>query len=484
MEGESIMSLTRRELVGTSLGVCTQLAVSAPAAAELTGLTLSEASEGVRKKAISPVELTKACLVRIEKLNSKLNAYITVDTDRAMARARKAEAEPWTGPLHGIPIGIKDIFDTAHLRTTAASKLFENRVPTVDAEVVRRLKSAGTVILGKQNLAEFACSGSGLISHFGEVHNPWNLDHQAGGSSSGSAAATAAGLDFGSIGNDSGGSIRIPAAWCGIVGLKPTHGRVSLSGNLSCEWSTTCVGPICRSVSDAALFLQAIAGYDPADPMSRDAVVPNYREALKANTKRFRLGIPRAMLTADLDEEHAAAFNQALRILGDRVADTRDVELPPVRLAIGYDTMAEFYAEHEPYITKTPELYQPRTRKAIENVAKITAAAYSRSQYEMASARRAIAGIFSKIDLLVLPTMLRPPQKIEDVYKIPQANLTLVMPFDLYGVPALTLPCGFTKAGFPIGFQIVGPAFGESKVLALAQTYENETAWHKRRPIV
>jgi aspartyl-tRNA(Asn)/glutamyl-tRNA(Gln) amidotransferase subunit A len=170
------MRQSRREFVGTSLGVCSQLAVSARPKAELTALTLSEAYEGVRKKAISPVELTKACLLRIQQLNPKLNAYITVASEQALARARRAEAEPWSGPLHGIPIGLKDIFDTAGIRTTAASKLFEHRVPTADAEVVRRLKAAGAIILGKQNLAEFACSGSGLISHFGAVHNPWNHD--------------------------------------------------------------------------------------------------------------------------------------------------------------------------------------------------------------------------------------------------------------------------------------------------------------------
>ncbi|MGI9074982.1 MAG: amidase [Bryobacteraceae bacterium] len=480
------MRQTRREFFGTGLGICTQLAVRAMPNTELTVLTLSEASEGVRKKAISPVELTKACLLRIEQLNPKLNAYITVAGEQALERARRAEAEPWSGPLHGIPIGIKDIFDTAGMRTTAASKLFKDRVPTVDAEVVRRLKTAGAVILGKQNLAEFACSGSGLVSHFGAVHNPWNLDYQSGGSSSGSAVATAAGLDFGSIGNDSGGSIRIPAAWCGVVGLKPTHGRVSLSGDLSCEWSTTCVGPICRTVSDAALLLQAIAGYDSADAMSQDELVPNYTEVLKTNTRPFRIGVPRTLFTRELDTEHEQAFTEAMRVLRDRVADIREVELPPVRFSIGIDTMAEFYREHETYITKTPELYQPQTRQTIENAGRVTAAAYSRSQYEMACARRAVVGVFSNIDLLVLPTMLQPPQSIAEVPKKPRGllNLRLVMPFDLYDLPAVTVPCGFTKAGFPIGLQIVGPRFGESKVLALAHTYEQSTAWHKRRPPV
>jgi aspartyl-tRNA(Asn)/glutamyl-tRNA(Gln) amidotransferase subunit A len=378
------------------------------------------------------------------------------------------------------------IFDTAGMRTTAASTLFENRVPTADAEVVRRLKAAGAVILGKQNLAEFACSGSGLISHFGAVHNPWDLNYQAGGSSSGSAAATAAGLDFGSVGNDSGGSIRIPAAWCGLVGLKPSHGRVSLSGDLSCEWSTTTVGPICRTVADAALLLQALAGYDATDPMSRDEPVPDYTEALNANARRFRIGVPRALFAEQLDPEHAAAFSQALGVLGSRVDAVRDIELPPVRFSIGFDTMAEFYSEHEPYITKTPELYQPQTRQTIEDAGRVTAAAYSRSQYEMAFARRAVVGVFSKIEVLVLPTMLQPPQSIEELPKRPRGllNLKLVMPFNLYDLPAVTVPCGFTKAGFPIGLQIVGPRFGELKILALAHAYEQATDWKRRRPVL
>jgi aspartyl-tRNA(Asn)/glutamyl-tRNA(Gln) amidotransferase subunit A len=478
------MEKNRREFVAAGLGVGAQLAVSAEPGAELTTLTLAEASEGVRNKAISPVELTKACLLRIEQLNPNLNAYITVAAEQALARARRAEAETWSGPLHGIPIGVKDIFETAGMRTTAGSKLFENRVPTTDAEVVRRLRVAGAVILGKQNLDEFACAGSGTVSYFGAAHNPWNLDFQTGGSSSGSAAGTAAGLDFGSVGNDAGGSIRIPAARCGVVGLKPTHGRVSLRGDLSCEWSITCVGPICRTVSDAALLLRAIAGYDVADPMSRNEVVPNYTEALKMDTRRFRIGVPRTLFTGELDAEHEIAFTQALRVLGGGVAETRAVELPSVRLSIGIDTSAEFYSEHEPYITKTPELYQPQTRRTMEAAGRVTAAQYSQSQYEMACARRAVVGVFSKIDVLVLPTLLLPPQSLEDVPKKSRGllNLKLVMPFNLYGLPAVTVPCGFTKAGFPIGLQIIGPHFGESKMLALAHTYEQLTAWHKRRP--
>lgn len=261
---------------------------------------------------------------------------------------------------------------------------------------------------------------------------------------------------------------------------------VSLRGALSCEWSITCVGPICRTVSDAALLLQAIAGFDSADPMSRDVSVANYTEALKVNIRDFRIGVPRALFNDGVDAEHEVAFTEAVRVLRQRVAEIHDDELPPVRLTIGVDTSAEYYPEHEPYMTKTPELYQPQARRTLEAAGRRTAAAYSHSQYEMADARRAVSTIFSKIDLLVLPTFLLPPQIIEDVAKKPRGllNLHLVMPFNLYGLPAVTVPCGFTQAGFPIGLQIVGRHFGEARALALAHEYEQSTSWHSRRPPV
>lgn len=343
------MKQTRREFVNTSLAAVVNRALNTPGG-ELTNLTLSEASEKVRKRAISPVDLTEACLHRIHQLNPKLNAYITVASEQALTCARRAENEPWSGPLHGIPVGIKDIFDTAGIRTTAASKRFENRVPSADAEVVARLRRAGAIIVGKQNLDEFACAGSGIVSHFGPVHNPWNLDYQSGGSSSGSAAAAAAELDFGSVGSDAGGSIRIPAARCGVVGLKPSHGRVSLRGHLSCEWSVTAVGPICRTVADAALLMQVLAGYDPADPISRNEPVPDYTAALGADIRRFRVGVARSLFAERLDSEYAEAFSQAIEVIRGQVAEVRDIELPPVRLSIGFETGADYYAEHEAHL--------------------------------------------------------------------------------------------------------------------------------------
>src|SRR5438128_12068254 len=267
-------------------------------ASDVSQLSLSEASQLVRSKKVSPVELTHECLNRIERLNPRLNAFITVTADSALAEARQAEAEiahdGWRGPLHGIPIALKDLVDTAGVRTTAGSGLFKDRIPTQDAEIVRRLKAAGAVFLGKLNLHEFAYGGSSAISYFGPVHNPWNLDYSPGGSSGGSAAAVAAQLCFGAIGSDTGGSTRQPAGYCGIVGLKPTYGRVSTSGVIPPSWSLDPLGPITRTAMDAALMLQVIAGYDTQDTASMDTPVPDYAATIAAPTSSLRVGILRA----------------------------------------------------------------------------------------------------------------------------------------------------------------------------------------------
>jgi aspartyl-tRNA(Asn)/glutamyl-tRNA(Gln) amidotransferase subunit A len=290
-------------------------------------MTLAAASARVRKKTISPVELTQACLRRIERLNPLLNAYITVSGETALAKARELEAEVhrgrWRGPLHGIPVSLKDNIDTAGVRTTAASELFKDRIPSEDAEVVRRLKKAGAVLLGKTNLHEFALGGTSAVSYFGPVHNPWALDRIPGGSSGGSGAATAASLCFGSLGSDTAGSIRIPACYCGIVGLKPTYGRVSNRGTVPDAWTMDHVGPLCRTVEDSAIMLGAIAGYDEFDPTSVDMPVPDYGRVFRTQVSNLRLGIPAgnreqsALCDAVLDllyaivEPFTRRFNQA-----------------------------------------------------------------------------------------------------------------------------------------------------------------------------
>src|SRR5881409_1220977 len=302
---------------------------------DLALLSLTELSELIRSRKVSPVEVTRSILDRIEKLNPAYNAYITVTRDVAMKSAEEAESEiqqkKWRGPLHGVPVAVKDLFDTAGIKTTAGSAVFKDRVPDKDAEVIRKLKAAGAVLVGKTNMHEFAFGGSSLVTHFGGVHNPWNLDRVAGGSSGGSAAAVAAGLCYGALGSDTGGSIRQPSAYCGIAGLKPTYGLVSTRGVIPLSWSLDHVGPMCRRVADAALMLQSIAGYDALDINSVNATPPDYVKGMARKVASLRIGIPRAMFYDALDPDIEQAVSEALRVLRGLTASTRDVELPPYK---------------------------------------------------------------------------------------------------------------------------------------------------------
>jgi len=462
-------------------------------------LSLSEASQLVRSKKVSPVELTHECLSRIERLNPKLNAFITVTADSALAEARQAEAEiqheRWRGPLHGIPIGLKDLIDTAGVRTTAASGLFKDRVPAQDAEIVHRLKAAGAVLLGKLNLHEFAYGGSSVISHFGPVHNPWNLDYSPGGSSGGSAAAVAAQLCYGAIGSDTGGSVRQPAGYCGIVGLKPTYGRVSTSGVIPLSWSLDHLGPMTRTVTDAALMLQVIAGYDARDTASIVVPVPNYAATIAAATSSLRLGILRAYFYEALHPEIQAAMEAALSVLKTLTRTQRD--MAPLAASDNYASMmdpyvtilrAEAYAYHKEYVSKSPELYQAQTLKRIQAGADVTTSAYIQARHQLEQIRRSVAQVFETVDLLITPTSCVPPFAIADLADPNTLRekelLTLrnTRPSNMLGLPTVSVPCGFTRAGLPIGMQITGPPGGEATVLRLAYAYEQATEWHKRKP--
>lgn len=480
------MDLTRRGFATTAIGAAI---ANAGDSDPLADLTLYEASARIRQRRVTSTTLVKACLARIEKYNPQLNAFITVMTDRALAQARDLDAEQRAGnlrgPLHGIPIGLKDLFDTEGVRTTAASAVFADRIPTEDSEVVRKLKSAGAVIIGKLNMHEFAYGATSVTSHFGPVHNPWDVDRIAGGSSGGSAAAVAARLCYGALGSDTGGSIRQPSAYCGIAGLKPTYGRVSTRGVIPLSWSLDHVGPMCRTVADAAMLLGAIAGYDPLEITSIDAPVPDYTQALRTKTSALRLGIPRAVFYKNLDPEIDASVHQATDVLRKLTAGTRDVELP----AIGNLPVlaAEAYAYHLPYFSKTPNLYQPMTRGRLERGAKITAASYIHGLRELDRLRRAVTAVFSTVDLLITPTTPVSPATIESSksdleLSSSASSLRNTSPFDVYGLPTISIPCGFTKSGLPIGIQISGPNFDESRVLALAHAYEQATTWHTRRP--
>jgi aspartyl-tRNA(Asn)/glutamyl-tRNA(Gln) amidotransferase subunit A len=453
---------------------------------DLAVLTLKKASELLRSKAASPVDLTRACLKRIEKYNSLLNAFIRVTSEQALKAASDMEAEQrrgkWRGPLHGIPIALKDNIDTAGIRTTAASELFKDRVPSEDAEVVRRLKDAGVVSLGKLNLHEFAYGGTSDVTYFGAVHNPWALDHISGGSSGGSAVATAADLCFGSLGTDTAGSVRIPASYCGVVGFKPTYGRVSLRGVVPLSWSLDHLGPICRTVEDTALMLVAIAGYDQLDPTTVDLPVPDYTRALKMKTSKLRLGVPRSPFFENIEPEVAKAVEAAIGVLRKITNSLTETKLPPTAPLLPIIGV-EAYAYHSQWIAESPDRYQPFTcDRIIQFAADAKAPAYAEALRQTNLLRREIKNVFSSVDLLITPTMPGPPETFAQSRNFDPKGIRNTSPFDIFGLPTISVPCGFTSSGLPIGLQISGAPFAESTVLALAHAYERETEWHKRHP--
>ena len=446
-------------------------------------LTIQEIGQKLRTRSISPVELTQDCLKNIEKLNPRLNVFITVVADSALDAARRAEQEilrgEIRGPLHGVPVGLKDIVDTAGTPTTAASAQYRDRIPEDDAEVVRRLRAAGAIILGKQNLHEFAYGGSSMISFFGEVRNPWDESRIAGGSSSGSAASVAAGLGFAAIGTDTAGSIRLPAAYCGVIGLKPTYGRVSARGVVPLSWSYDHVGPITNSVYDTAVMLQVLAGYDPADPASVDAPVPNFTDRLQQHLPSLRIGVPRKFFFDDLDSDVAGAVEKAITLFRETGAEIRDI-----KLEVSTDrtlSSAESWAFHESMVARAPELYQPVTLDRIRSGAKTSAAAALRARRELEAERHAIASAFEQVDIVLTPTVPLPPSTIADLREHPEnlrpqelLMLRNTRPFNVWGIPAISVPCGFTKDRLPIGLQLAAAAWREELLLQVACAFEQE----------
>ena len=438
-------------------------------------LTIAQASDLLCRKEISPVDLTNACLGRIEQLNPTLNAFITVMHDSSLAQARAAENEirtgGWRGPLHGIPIGLKDLIDTAGTKTTCGSALFAERVPTEDAEVVRRLKAAGAVLIGKQNMQEFAWGGTSASSYYGPVRNPWDVERIAGGSSGGSAASVAAGLCFGAIGSDTGGSVREPAAFCGLVGLKPTYGRVSTRGVFPLSISLDHVGPLCRTVTDTGLILQVIAD---------DVSLPPPIET------KPRIGIARRLFCDDLDSEIESAFDVALKEISVLVSDIREIDLPPTPTAV---LGPEVYALHANHFATTPEKYGRWMQERLKQAAAVNVMAYVEARQELDRVRRVIEDVFAEVDFVLTPTTPVPPITIEQALSMspdPAGELWLrnTRPFNAYGVPTISVPCGFTRIGLPIGLQIAGPKFGEASLLTFAHAYEQSTLWHKRTATV
>ena len=489
----TIDSATRREVMLAAAGaaLATGPAVRAQAA-DLTALTIAEAGRRIAARELSPVELTRAYLERIERLNPRVNAYITVTAEQALAQARALEAElaggKSRGPLHGVPLALKDNIDTAGVLTTAASAVYAQRVPSADAPVVTRLRDAGAVLLGKLNMHEFAYGGTCVVSHYGPVHNPWNLDYTPGGSSGGSAAAVAARLCAGALGTDTAASIRFPAACCGVVGLKSTHGLASIRGIVPLSVLHDHVGPLARSVEDCALIMDALTGFDPLDDVS----IRVERGALRASAgdpvAKLRIGTPRAPFYEGLDPEVAAAVERALGVLRGLTAATTDVELPDIGYA--YTVLgAETYEYHAQMLADPAKraLYSPITLMRIESGANVTTNDYIASRRRMTIARNTIDDVFKKVDVLVTPTFMQPPPTVAASLASPPDERGMIrntLPFNVLGIPTISVPCGFTRAGLPIGLQVTGPRLGEARVYALAHAYEQATDWHRREPSV
>jgi aspartyl-tRNA(Asn)/glutamyl-tRNA(Gln) amidotransferase subunit A len=449
--------------------------------------TLNEAADALAKRTISSEELTKLCLARISKLDRLLNLFITLDGDSALKQARECDRQRKAGRvlsrLNGIPIALKDNIDTAGIRTTAAAEVFKNRIPTEDAEVTKRLKTAGVVFLGKLNLDEMAFAGTGTTGCFGPAHNPWNPDRITGGSSAGSAAAVSAGLCFGSVGSDDGGSVRIPGAFCGVVGLKTSYGRVSTRGVVPSAYSMDTIGPITRTVEDAATLLQVLAGYDPLDAITLREPVPDYSQALRNPIANMRIGVPREYFFDQLHPDVSSAVEEAIRHLRGKVREVRDVTLHRLQIPENGSYDVELYHYQKSFFDKSPELYHPRSQRLLNEVKKVDTVAYIETLRRIGEVRRDIRRVFEEVDVLILPTMREPAplitETVNETHHRPPSNTSA---FNHFGTPALTMPCGFSKDGLPIGLQIVGPAYGEPAVLQLAYAYQQATEWHQRTP--
>lgn len=466
---------------------------------ELCFQSLHKLAEAIRKREASSLEVIEAHLARIARLNPELCAFFEVTGEAARREAKAADAEIAAGrsrgPLHGIPYGAKDIFDTAGVRTTNGSPLFRNNVPANDAESVARLRRAGAVLIGKCQTHEFAAGGTAINRHFGTARNPWSLERITGGSSGGSAAAVAAGLCPAALGSDTGGSIRTPAALCGIVGLKPTHGRVSLRGVCPNVLRFDHVGPMTRTARDAGLVLQAIAGYDAADAMSRDAPVPEFAAALGSGVRGIRLALcPDFWNHAEVDAGVAAAFEGAVDVLRRLGASVETLAFPQyarMHRAMTAILGAEFAEFHRPFYEKDPAGYGEDVRARLERALDTPRDEYVRALREQELLRREAAALLQRADALVLPAIPCTAAPIATLtasvngkaVPFPWIHRPFLTPHNLTGFPALVTPMGFSQEGLPLSLQIVGRPWDEATVLRVAHAYEEATpALRSRRP--
>jgi aspartyl-tRNA(Asn)/glutamyl-tRNA(Gln) amidotransferase subunit A len=486
------MDLTRRDFLAAAAAmpvVPVAQALRPASPPELPYLSLTEASALIKARRLSPVELTQAILDRVDRLDGAVGAFITVTRDEALRAARQAEQEiargTYRGPLHGIPFGVKDTHYTKGIKTTANTPVLLDFVPDFDATVVARLKAAGGVLAGKMKLPEFSFGSAGEGGAFPDAKNPWNLSRTPGGSSSGSAAALAAGLLTVATGGDTSGSIRNPATFCGVVGMKPTYGRVSRRGIVVISWSLDHVGPMTRTVADNAMLLNIIAGHDAADDTSAALPVPDYTRALRRGVRGMRVAIPRA---AQLDGYHPdvmRAFHDALDVFRKLGASIVEVDLPATADVVDdvqqIVRIAEAASYHEPFLaTKADRYGRTSVRRDVEAGTLVTAVQYLRAQKVRAMFTNELAETFSKLDVFLTPGMPAPAGERIEV-KQPFRRM-----FNACGFPALVLPMGFSTspAGLPLGLQIAAKPFDEESIYAAAQAFESATEWHVRKPPV
>jgi len=485
--------------------------------ADLVWASMGELARLVATKAVSPVEIVNAHLDRIAALDGTLKAYITVMTDSARSAARNAEARVMAredlGPLHGVPVGLKDLYCTKGVKTTGGSRILGDWVPTEDATVVTRLAAAGAITLGKLNMHEFAYGPEGLNVHYGTAWNPWDwAAHRiCGGSSSGSGAAVAAGLCPGALGSDTGGSIRIPSALCGLTGLKPTYGRVSRAGVLPLAWSLDHVGPMCRSAVDCALMLGAMAGHDPRDPSTSALPVPDYRAALTGEVKGLRIGLLRRFFLETAGPPQRLAVEQAVKTLEGLGAKVVDVTLPHTGYAVAtyyilatseassnlarYDGVKYgFRAEGakdllDQYMKSRSQGFGPEVKRRIMLGTYALSAGYYEAYYKKGQQVRTLIKrdfdeAFKTVDVIATPTTptaaFRIGEKSSDPLQMYLSDIFTIS-VNLAGIPGISIPCGFTKGSLPIGLQLLGRHFDEASVLRTAFAYEQATEWHKKR---
>ncbi len=465
-------------------------------AAALCQLTIWQLGDVIRTRQVSPVDATLAALERSEQLNERYNAFIAIWREEALQAAHEAEREIATGhyrgPLHGVPMALKDIFATRGHVVTNGSRIYADRVCDHDATVVARLRAAGAIFIGSLNLYQFAC-GTVMNPDYGPVRNAWNAEHIAGGSSSGSGTAVAADMCYGTLGTDTGGSIRIPATLNGIVGLKPTYGRVSRHGIFPLSWSMDHAGPLAKDVRDAALIMNVIAGHDPNDPTTSNLRVPDFTAALTGDINGIRVGMPQPYFFEALQPSVQEAVMQAitqLTHLGARVEEKTINGLDQAPQVLWDLITADAGVVHEAHLSTHAEVLDPDVRQLGEQGLRLMASDYVKAQIAREAMKQDMMQALDNVDVLVTPTSpIVTPKLGDDQIDINGSQVPMrpalrrfTLPFNLSGLPACTIPCGLSPDGLPIGLQIIGKPFDEATVLRLAHAYERSTTWHQLRP--